>query len=194
MIIKYLSIITIGWMFILNLFWLVSSIKNKEKSDIYMHTGIAVFFGLLGLELTLGNADAWGHLDIEWLHLVGWILYIPAVILVFDTIIEFHKGGKTLAENREKTDKLVESGVFKYVRQPMTLGMAIWSVALLFLSQSIVAVVMSISAVVLFWLSATSEAEYNIRKFGDAYRDYMHRVPMWNIFKGIFRKKDQQRS
>jgi protein-S-isoprenylcysteine O-methyltransferase Ste14 len=184
--VDYIALSISGLMFIVNLFWLGHSFKHRVKSDLYMHIGLTVFFALLILEITLGNNDYWDRLNISWLRTVGWILYIPSAILVLDTIVEFHRGGQTLGEDRGDTERLVETGIFKYVRQPMTLGMAIWSIALLLLFQSVIALIMSIPAMILFWLSAKNEAEYNIKKFGKTYRDYMKRVPMWNIFKGVF--------
>jgi protein-S-isoprenylcysteine O-methyltransferase Ste14 len=38
-------------------------------------------------------------------------------------------------------------------------------------------------------MSARKEAEYNINKFGDEYKEYIKKVPMWNIFKGLSRLK-----
>jgi len=34
-------------------------------------------------------------------------------------------------------------------------------------------------------MSARKEGEYDIGKFGDKYREYIKRTPMWNIFKGL---------
>jgi protein-S-isoprenylcysteine O-methyltransferase Ste14 len=34
-------------------------------------------------------------------------------------------------------------------------------------------------------MASRKEDEFNIKKFGDAYREYMKRVPMWNLFGGL---------
>lgn len=69
----------------------------------------------------------------------------------------------------------------------MTLGMAIWSIALILVFQSVLSIILGASSIVCFWLLARKEAEYNIGKFGDNYREYMKKVPMWNIIRGLRR-------
>jgi len=34
-------------------------------------------------------------------------------------------------------------------------------------------------------MSAKTEAEYNLKKFGDEYKEYMKKVPMWNFLRGL---------
>jgi len=34
-------------------------------------------------------------------------------------------------------------------------------------------------------MGARKEAKYNIKKFGDDYREYVKKVPMWNVLKGL---------
>jgi len=47
--------------------------------------------------------------------------------------------------------------------------------------------VLGIAALNLFRIAAIKETEFNIEKFGDPYRDYIKRAPMWNFFKGLRR-------
>jgi protein-S-isoprenylcysteine O-methyltransferase Ste14 len=79
--------------------------------------------------------------------------------------------------------------MYSLIRQPITLGMAIWSVALISVFQSIPSIVLGASSMLCFWMSARKEAEYNVRKFGDRYKTYMKMVPMWNIIGGLRRAK-----
>jgi protein-S-isoprenylcysteine O-methyltransferase Ste14 len=37
-------------------------------------------------------------------------------------------------------------------------------------------------------MSARTESEYDILKYGDDCREYMRRVPMWNIARGIIKE------
>jgi len=53
--------------------------------------------------------------------------------------------------------------------------------------QSLFSIVLSTVAVVCFQMGATKEDEFNIKEFGDAYREYIKKVPMWNVFKGLRR-------
>ena len=40
-----------------------------------------------------------------------------------------------------------------------------------------------------FYMSARTESEYDILKYGDGYRECMRRVPMWNITRGMIKER-----
>ena len=63
--------------------WIIEAMRERVTSEVYIHTGLGVFFSLLTLELTLGMLRLWAQLDILWLQVIGFILYIPSAILVF---------------------------------------------------------------------------------------------------------------
>ena len=117
-------------------------------------------------------------------HITGEI-YIPSAVLVFGSMIHLkHKGkAKTLAPHGTTT--VVQTGIYGIVRHPMWLGMAIWAVALILVFQSVFSIVLSTVAVVCFRMGATKEDEFNIKEFGDDYKEYMHKVPIWNVFKRL---------
>lgn len=93
--------------------------------------------------------------------------------------------GKPKNADFTATTAFIDAGIYSLVRQPMTLGMAIWSIALIFVFQSVLAVILGVVSVFCFWMSARKESEYDIRKFGNIYKDYMKKVPQWNILKGL---------
>jgi len=178
-----ISICAIIW--IVNGIWIIQAIREHIASEIYMHIGLGIIFSLLALELTIGKHGAWTHFEIFWLEVIGWILYIPSAILVFGSIIELKHKGKPKSADFTATTTFIDSGIYSFFRQPMTLGAAIGSVALVLDFQSILAVILGLVSLFCFWMSAIKESEYNIRKFGDAYKEYMKKVPMWNILKGL---------
>jgi protein-S-isoprenylcysteine O-methyltransferase Ste14 len=177
-----ISICTIIW--IVNGIWLTQAIKERISSEIYMHIGLGIFLSLLALELTIGIRGAWTHFEIFWLEVIGWILFIPSATLVFGPMIELKHKGKPKNADFTATSTFIDTGTYSFFRQPMTLGAAIWSIALALVFQSILAVILGLVSLFCFWMSARKESEYNIRKFGDAYKEYMKKVPMWNILKG----------
>jgi len=185
MLATYLCIGICAIIWIVNGIWIRQAVKERFTSEIYIHTGLGVFFTMLTLELTIGIRGAWTHLGISWLGLIGWILYIPSAYLVIASMHALKHKGKPETADPTATTTFIDIGVYSVVRQPMTLGMAIWSVALILVFQSILAVILGIVSLFCFWMSARKEAEYNIRKFGDKYKEYTRKVPMWNIFKGI---------
>jgi protein-S-isoprenylcysteine O-methyltransferase Ste14 len=178
-----ISICAIIW--IINGMWLIQVIREHIASEIYMHIGLGIFFSLLALEITIGIHGPWTRFEIFWLAVIGWILYIPSAILVFSPMIELKHEGKPKSADLTATTTFIDSGIYRFFRQPMTLGVAIWSIALILVFQSVPSVILGLVSLFCFWMSARKESEYNIRKFGDAYKEYMEKVPMWNFLKGM---------
>jgi len=181
----YLCIGICAIIWIVNGIWIRQAVKERITSEIYIHTGLSIFFTLLVFELTLGIRGSWMHLGVFWLALIGWILYIPSAYLVIASIHALKHKGRPETADPTATTTFIDTGVYSVVSQPMTLGMAIWSIALILVFQSILAVILGMESIFCFWMSARKEAEYNIRKFGDKYKEYIKKVPVWNIFKGI---------
>lgn len=148
-----------------------------------MHTGLALFFSVPALELTVGNTGAWNHSDIVWLEIIGWLLYVPSAILVISSMTGLSRKGKPKGHDFTETTTIIKSGIYGSIRQPMTLGLAIWSFAMAMVFQSVVTIILSLISFFCFRMAARKESEYNIRKFGDDYSEYMKKVPMWNIFR-----------
>jgi protein-S-isoprenylcysteine O-methyltransferase Ste14 len=46
-----------------------------------------------------------------------------------------------------------------------------------------------VPSAVCFWLAARKDVANNIKKFGADYEEYMNKVPMWNVFKGLRKLK-----
>jgi protein-S-isoprenylcysteine O-methyltransferase Ste14 len=184
----YRTILTVGIcavIWLVNGRWLIQAVRERVTSEIYMHFGLGIFFTLLTLELMLGNVGAWMRFDRWWLQIIGYLLYIPSGILVFSAMRELKRKGKSETGDFTATTALIDTGVYGLIREPMTLGLAIWSIALIILFQSLVALVLGAVSFLCFWMAARTEGEYNIRKFGDAYKEYRLRVPLWNIVKGL---------
>lgn len=165
--------------------WIIQAVREHVISEIYTHMGFSIFFTLLALELILGNSGAWMQFDILWLQIIGFILYIPSAYLVSTSLISLKHKGKSETADPTSTIVLVDTGVYRIVRQPMTLGMAVWSCALILVFQSILSIILGVSSTFCFWMSARKETEYNIKKFGDSYKEYINKVPMWNFLKEL---------
>ncbi|MCK4352913.1 hypothetical protein KAW65_05845 [candidate division WOR-3 bacterium] len=177
------SICTVIW--IVNGICIIEGIKKQILSETYTHIGLSIFFTLLAIELTLGSAEAWMHFNILWLKVIGWVLYIPSAFLTFGSLITLKHKGKPETHDFTSTTTLINTGIYRIVSQPMTLGMAIWSIALILVFQSIISIILGIASTFCFWMGAKKETEKNIKKFGDTYKEYINKVPMWNVFKRL---------
>ncbi|MBN1387418.1 MAG: hypothetical protein JW965_03175 [Bacteroidales bacterium] len=168
---------------IVNGICIIHAIREKISSELYMHSGLSVFFSIMVLELTIGNNGAWNRLGSLWLQIIGFVLYLPSGYLVISSIIALRHRGKSKGADFTESTTIIKEGLYGRIRQPMTLGLAIWSVAFILVFQSLPTLVLSILSLFCFWMAARKESNYNIRKFGDDYEEFMKQVPMWNFFR-----------
>jgi len=84
---------------------------------------------------------------------------------------------------RGDTNRLVTEGVYGCMRHPMHLGLLLFplSLALLIGSPSFILVIVPLEALFILTLVKLMEEPEAIAKFGDAYREYRRRVPMFNL-------------
>lgn len=174
---------------IANGIWIWQAVKGQVTSEIFIHTAVGVFFTSLALELTIGQTDAWLHLGVGWLKVAGWILFIPSVILIFGSMMELSRKGKPTAYDPTDATTFVDTGIFHIIRQPITLGISIWSIALMMVFQSLPSLAGAVLVISCCWISARMESAYDIKKFGEKYEKYIQSVPMWNIFRGLQKDK-----
>jgi protein-S-isoprenylcysteine O-methyltransferase Ste14 len=189
MVYRYIILAAIcAVIWVLNGRHIADGVRNRISCEIYAHSGLGIFFTLMALEYVLGGTEVWPQGNIPWVRILGFALYAPAAVFVFGSMIELHRKGQAVdsdALSSYGTTAVVESGVFRVVRHPMWLGMSIWSVALILVSQSVPAIVLGVVALNLFRIAVVKETEFNIGKFGAPYREYVERVPMWNFFRGM---------
>jgi len=178
-----LSVAALALVWIANGKWLGEAVRQRVTSEIYMHLGLGLFFTLLVAE---GILDPLGALQLSvlWVRVTGYALYLPAAYLVLASHQALKKVNPEAAD-LTATTVFVDTGVYELVRQPMTLGMFLWTIGLMLVFQSAFSVILGIPSLLCFWMSATKESGYNISKFGDAYEAYMKRVPMWNPLKRL---------
>jgi protein-S-isoprenylcysteine O-methyltransferase Ste14 len=174
---------------IVNIKEMIHAVKNRMLSEIFIHAGLGLFFSIMIIEWTLSAFDYWERLNILWLKIIGFVLFLPSAYLEWTSHEMLKHEGNPERGKLDATTVFVDSGIYSIVRQPMTLGMAIWSFALILVFQSLLSLILGVACVLSFWLSAKIEGEHNISKFGEAYRDYIQKVPMWNVLSGLLRKQ-----
>lgn len=168
------------WIF--NGICLIHAVKEKIQSELYMHLGLSIFFSVMVLELTVGNDGAWRRLGLLWLQIAGFVLYLPSAYFVIFSVIDLKHRGKSKGDFTQTT-AIIKEGIYGQIRQPMTFGLALWSVAFIMVFQSMITAILCIISFFCFFIAARTESKYNIRKFGDDYKHYMKKVPMWNFLK-----------
>ena len=165
------------------LHWITGSIPKHRIFEIYAGCSISIcltllFFGLFGW---YRNAVS------QVLQIIGIALICITIVLALTTFITFKRKGKP-KKGVEDTTILIEGTIFGMVRHPLYLGFALWGIGQILAIQSIFSVFLGIIAVFCSWMASKKEDEFNLKKFGDKYRQYMRKVPMWNILKGLRKK------
>jgi len=122
---------------------------------------------------------------VTWAGYAIWTL--SAVFGVLPIITLRTRGGVKRGTNYMHTTTLVDSGIYSVVRHPQYLAGMLISLALVLLAQTWLIALLSATVVTLTWLDALKADRYCIDKFGDAYEQYMDRVPRTNALVGIVR-------
>jgi len=91
------------------------------------------------------------------------------------------------SRSRKKGQALVQNGPYAFVRHPEFLGHILIIFALIIVSQHWISSIVGAILIVLLYLAMIEEERRNVEKFGNAYRDYMRRVPRINLIAGIIR-------
>jgi len=159
--------------------WLIPMIKQGVVYEIYAAFAVGIMISLLFLSWTM-----WEKGDVVVLVYVGYALSAPAFALAVTSVAALKRRGKPTS-GWEHTTMLIEGDVFRLVRHPLYLGGALLNLAILLVTQSITSIVSGLIGIFCYWMASREEDKFNMEKFGNSYRQYMKKVPMWNAFKGI---------
>ena len=113
------------------------------------------------------------------LRILGWIAFGIGCVLVILSIAGLRSKG---------TNAVIDSGIYAVVRHPMYLGGMFFYVYMILLAQHwLIAILAVVGIVCVYWTMKIEEEERCIKRFGDAYRQYMQSVPRANLLVGIMR-------
>ena len=122
------------------------------------------------------------------LFIIGWVVWAFGMVLVMAPIVMFpRRGSVARGESFVHTTRLVDTGIYAIVRHPQYTGgvYSIFLTTFLWYPNWLFGVLGAIGTAVVY-MSCREEDQRLIAKFGDAYVDYMKRVPRMNVFLGIY--------
>jgi protein-S-isoprenylcysteine O-methyltransferase Ste14 len=141
--------------------------------------GIARFFGFMGIYLLVwSNIPVWFHNPFSMEQLLSWLLLIiSAVYGILGFLLLINRGkpeGKM-----ENTTKLVETGLYHYIRHPLYgsllfLSFGIWLKQI----NDFTSIIATINLLA-FYITARIEEGEMINRFGEEYSAYMNRTKMF---------------
>jgi len=158
------------------------ALLRKQRVAAYLFTGLYVAQAFVALQHMRGA-------DVRTLVHAGRVLAVVG-FFVFP-VLAYAALSPHVSEKRRgewPTPKvLVDEGIYRLVRHPMSLGYMICSAGLMMIAQHWASYVIGGGVIAYVYLSILLEERVNLTKLGDAYRDYMQRVPRVNVLRGIAR-------
>jgi len=108
--------------------------------------------------------------------------FLRIVLSVIVMFLSLYLAGRSLkivfGETRQEPGVIVK-GPFKLIRHPIYVSAILYYFGLLLLSPSILAAIVWIFIMVFYYFISRYEERLLLEKFGDAYADYMKKVPMF---------------
>lgn len=104
------------------------------------------------------------------------ILFIVILITAYSFI---HISHKTLFKTHEPPSSLLDKGILERTRNPMYFGILLIYVALIFLSISLISILVFFLIFLVYNKMAIFEEKILEEKFGKEFLDYKKRVPRW---------------
>ncbi|TAL71080.1 MAG: isoprenylcysteine carboxylmethyltransferase family protein [Bacteroidetes bacterium] len=141
------------------------------------------------LWLAINNYRFWFDNPFGLKQIISWIFLFYSAGLIFLGIfhlIKFGKPNKSRDEkqlfNMEKTTKLVDNGIFKFIRHPIYGSLIFLTWGICFKNLDLVLLVISMLSTVLLFITARFDEKECVAYFGEKYINYMSRSKMFIPF------------
>ena len=132
------------------------------------------------LVLIFLNADAWFKDPLSWYQDISWVLLIISLILAAEgfRLLRRMGGHHALREDPtlmgfEKTEHLVTSGLYAYIRHPLYGSLLLLTWGVFFKDPSWIGTLLGIAASVLLLATSMADEQECLRFFGPPYAAYM---------------------
>ena len=134
------------------------------------------------LWLFVSNVFYWFINPFSWNQIIAWILLIAGGYLVLAGVITMKRKGQSSQSRTddslyafEKTTKLIDTGIFRYIRHPLysSLLFLCWGIFFKHPTWSLLLIGLVVS--VMLFLTALHDEKECMVTFGDEYKSYMNR-------------------
>jgi len=167
----------------------VISLHNKKSSGVHVGGNISAVVWFISYVLLLGLAVI--RIWVEGITILGWIGYILFVLAITFRGFALHQLGEfySFAINLQKNHYVIDTGLYRYLRHPLHLGLFFEMVGLFLLAQNrYAALLVAISFITLITRNLNEEKllEQNL---GETYRRYIN-SKAWDII-DVLRLKNE---
>jgi protein-S-isoprenylcysteine O-methyltransferase Ste14 len=137
---------------------------------------LAIFSVVLLLEM-----DAlWPALLPGWVRPIAWILFVPGSALIIWAAVTLAKHSGASGAPGDPTKKLVTTGPYRWMRNPIYAGDALLVFGVAFFTHSPTLLIVAFLLLPCMDLFVRRvEEPHTEQRFGDAYREYQQRIPRW---------------
>ncbi len=140
---------------------------------------------VLGVVLTVAAAGqiifsfvVYNHDGVDWVRNLGWIVLAISGVFGWLPIYSFRKkGGVARGKSYVQTTKLVDSGIYSFVRHPQYLAGVLMNLALALIAQHWLVAALGAAAAIAYYDSGVCEEQESIKKFGAVYRCFIESPP-----------------
>ena len=143
------------------------------------------YISLYGV-LIISTIFLYNSANLAKLVYTGWIIMAFGIIFLLCS-------SKSREKGHAEGIGLVERGMYAFVRHPEFLGHILIIFALVIISLHWISFIVGAILIVLLCLAMIEEEKRNIEKFGNAYMDYMKKVPRINLIAGIIKQIHNRR-
>ena len=119
-------------------------------------------------------------------QIFSWILLFASLYPLVTGIIMIKKAGKPHDKREEtdlykfeKTSKLVDTGIFKYIRHPLYASLIILTWGIFLKNITTMLFIISLISSIFLYLTAKADERECLKYFGDKYREYIKRSKMF---------------
>jgi len=163
-------------------------IKQQQWKPNFKESLLWSFLGILFVGQVVLCFLFYNGANLDFLLYLGWVTFAFSMIIGMLARMAFQERGKApKGKGWIHTSVVVESGIYAVVRHPMYLSFILLFLSLILISQHWLRLIFSVPITIYFYLSMEKEEQSSIIKFGDAYKNYVQRVPRINFFLGIIR-------
>ena len=162
--------------------------KISQKDWSWRDMISAIIWGcLLTLQIVL-SIIFFNYLGLIIPNIIGWIIFILAMVIGRLAINEFKKmGGVPEDKSPVYTTRLVNTGIYSIIRHPQWLTFMFYSIFLALIGQHWLNIICCLIVVSILYYETYGLDQGNAEKF-EKYKDYIQKVPRINIFLGLIKK------
>ncbi len=166
-----------AWIFILPIIILsffgqrIIGSRESEEENVYTKrekTLFRIYMVIIGVSYAYSVFLPF-RLGTIWFY-AGLCIYVPSIIMGIMAVLSF----ATTPVNQPVT-----TGVYRISRNPMSVGEVLIYVSIGIACVSWIFLLLAIGASIIGYKSILAEERFCLNKYGNAYREYMHRTPRW---------------